>query len=131
MALEGRVAVVTGATGIVGEGIAREFLAAGASVVAPIRAAGKEAGLRAALGAPPADRLITPGTCRAAAGRPKPWGAHLAGACLRALSTAPLQSRTTHMWRARSSWAATWHSSTAAVWCVRGPWHTCGAVRCQ
>lgn len=60
MALEGRVCVVTGATGIVGEAIARAFLDAGATVVAPVRSAGKEAGLRAALGSPPAHRLDCP-----------------------------------------------------------------------
>ncbi|KAL4447498.1 hypothetical protein ABPG75_004717 [Micractinium tetrahymenae] len=60
MALQGKVAIVTGATGIVGEGIARAFLQAGATVVAPVRDAGKEAGLRSALGSPPADRLVTP-----------------------------------------------------------------------
>lgn len=60
MALEGKVAIVTGATGIVGEGIARAFLEAGAVVVAPIRSAGKEAPLRQALGSPPPDRLDLP-----------------------------------------------------------------------
>lgn len=43
-----------------GEGIARAFLQAGATVVAPIRSAGKEAALREALGSPPAERLHCP-----------------------------------------------------------------------
>lgn len=60
MALEGRVALITGATGIVGEGIARAFLEAGATVVAPVRAAGKDSALRTALGSPPAGRLECP-----------------------------------------------------------------------
>jgi NAD(P)-dependent dehydrogenase (short-subunit alcohol dehydrogenase family) len=46
MALQGQVAPVTGATGIVGEGIAHAFLEEGATVVAPIRSAGKEAAPR-------------------------------------------------------------------------------------
>jgi uncharacterized membrane protein (UPF0136 family) len=37
MALEGKVAIVTGATGIVGEGIARAFLESGATLVCPVR----------------------------------------------------------------------------------------------
>lgn len=60
MELQGQVALVTGATGIVGEGIARAFLEAGATLVAPIRSAAKEAALRAAMGSPPAQRLDTP-----------------------------------------------------------------------
>lgn len=60
MALQDKVAIVTGATGIVGEGIARAFLDAGATLICPIRSAGKEAGLRAALGSPDTARLDTP-----------------------------------------------------------------------
>jgi NAD(P)-dependent dehydrogenase (short-subunit alcohol dehydrogenase family) len=53
--LEGRVAVVTGATGIVGSGVASAFLAEGAAaVVAPARSAAGRAALLAELGAPPA-----------------------------------------------------------------------------
>lgn len=37
MALQDKVAIVTGATGIVGEGIARAFLDAGATLICPIR----------------------------------------------------------------------------------------------
>ena len=50
MALQGKVALVTGATGIVGEGIARVFLEAGARVICPVR--------RHIAGSSPADALL-------------------------------------------------------------------------
>ena len=60
MALQGKVCLVTGATGIVGEGIAKAFSEAGAQVIAPVRTPSKEAALRAAVGGPPPDKLDAP-----------------------------------------------------------------------
>ncbi|KDD76395.1 hypothetical protein H632_c242p1 [Helicosporidium sp. ATCC 50920] len=51
--LEGRTALITGVSGIVGGGIAQQVLAAGARVVAPVRRAEQVAEVRAVLGASP------------------------------------------------------------------------------
>jgi len=58
--LDGRVVVVAGGAGEVGEGVVRILLRAGATVIAPSRALDKLDALRAAVGPVGADRLRAP-----------------------------------------------------------------------